>query len=250
MDKVAIFGVNINNIGLKEASKYLEKYLQGNKLKTIYTPNTEIIMATKDNERMKDLLNKADLLVPDGIGLVYASRMRNKPLKERVTGFDLSLVLLDMANQFGYNIYLLGGKEGVAKKAADNIKKRYKNLNIAGYHHGYFSGNHTGVNSQEEKKIIDEINGNKAHIIFVGLGFPRQELWIDKNKDRLRGKIIIGNGGVIDVLAGETKRAPVIFQKLYLEWFYRLIQEPARIKRQLAIPRFIFHILFNKNMIN
>lgn len=250
MDKVAIFGVNINNIGLKEASKYLEKYLQGNKLKTIYTPNTEIIMATKDNERMKDLLNKADLLVPDGIGLVYASRMRNKPLKERVTGFDLSLVLLDMANQFGYNIYLLGGKEGVAKKAADNIKKRYKNLNIAGYHHGYFSGSHTGVNSQEEKKIIDEINGNKAHIIFVGLGFPRQELWIDKNKDRLRGKIIIGNGGVIDVLAGETKRAPVIFQKLYLEWFYRLIQEPARIKRQLAIPRFIFHILFNKNMIN
>jgi len=250
MDKVAIFGVNINNIGLKEASKYLEKYLQGNKLKTIYTPNTEIIMAAKDNERMKDLLNKADLLVPDGIGLVYASRMRNKPLKERVTGFDLSLVLLDMANQFGYNIYLLGGKEGVAKKAADNIKKRYKNLNIAGYHHGYFSGSHTGVNSQEEKKIIDEINGNKAHIIFVGLGFPRQELWIDKNKDRLRGKIIIGNGGVIDVLAGETKRAPVIFQKLYLEWFYRLIQEPARIKRQLAIPRFIFHILFNKNMIN
>src|SRR5690625_723987 len=144
MDKVAIFGVNINNIGLKEASKYLEKYLQGNKLKTIYTPNTEIIMAAKDNERMKDLLNKADLLVPDGIGLVYASRMRNKPLKERVTGFDLSFVLLDMANQFGYNIYLLGGKEGVAKKAADNIKKRYKNLNIAGYHHGYFSGSHTG----------------------------------------------------------------------------------------------------------
>ncbi len=99
-------------------------------------------------------------------------------------------------------------------------------------------------------ELIDEINSVKPDIIFVGLGFPRQEIWIDANRDKLNGKVIIGNGGVMDILSGNAKRAPEIYQKLGLEWLYRLIKEPSRIKRQIALPKFMLHVLFNKDVVN
>ena len=130
-----------------------------------------------------------------------------------------------------YSLYLLGGKDGIAEAAAKNIKDKYPNIKIAGFHHGYFKGSHLGlIGEKEELELIDEINNVKPDIIFVGLGFPRQEIWIDANRDKLNGKVIIGNGGVMDILSGNAKRAPEIYQKLGLEWLYRLIKEPSRIK--------------------
>lgn len=250
MDNIKIFGIRIDNVSLDEATKIVDGFLQGDRLRTISTPNTEIVMAAKDDEKIKGIINNSDLVIPDGIGLIYGSKIRGKPLKERVTGFDLSIKLLEIANEKGYSLYLLGGKEGVAKKAGENILKRYPNIKLAGFHHGYFKGSHTGYNNyEEEMEIIDEINKAKPDIIFVGLGFPKQETWIAANKDRLPGKVIIGNGGTMDVLAGKSKRAPEIFQRLGLEWLYRLIQEPRRIKRQLALPKFMLHVLFNRRVI-
>ncbi|NLW21709.1 MAG: WecB/TagA/CpsF family glycosyltransferase [Tissierellia bacterium] len=250
MDNIKIFGIRIDNVSLDEATKIVDGFLQGDRLRTISTPNTEIVMAAKDDEKIKGIINNSDLVIPDGIGLIYGSKIRGKPLKERVTGFDLSIKLLEIANEKGYSLYLLGGKEGVAKKAGENILKRYPNIKLAGFHHGYFKGSHTGYNNHEEEmEIIDEINKAKPDIIFVGLGFPKQETWIAANKDRLPGKVIIGNGGTMDVLAGKSKRAPEIFQRLGLEWLYRLIQEPRRIKRQLALPKFMLHVLFNRRVI-
>lgn len=251
MDKVSICGVNIDNVTMEEARDKLAKHLKEDReVMRVYTPNTEIVMEAKDDEGLKKLLNQGDLIIPDGIGLIYGSKMRKRPLKERVTGFDLSVELLKLANENNYSIYLLGCKEGVAKKAADNIKKDYPNLRIAGYHNGYFKGSHMGItDSDEEREIIRDINDSKTDILFVGLGFPKQETWINDHLEELEIGLAIGNGGTMDILSGNSKRAPEIYQKLGLEWFYRLIKEPSRIKRQLLLPKFILHVIFNKDSV-
>lgn len=250
MDSIKIYGVNIHNTSLDEASKIMEEYLKGDELRVISTPNTEIVMEAKKDDKLKAIINRADLIVPDGIGLIYASKIKKKPLQERVTGFDLSIKLLEIGNENGYRIYLLGGKEGVAKKAAQHIKEKYPNIEIAGFHNGYFKGSHTGhKDSHEELKLIEDINSNIADIIFVGLGFPKQEIWIDENRDKMNAKVIIGNGGVMDILSGNSKRAPEIYQRLGLEWLYRLIQNPSRLKRQLVLPKFLLEAIFNKDII-
>ncbi|MDD2447406.1 MAG: WecB/TagA/CpsF family glycosyltransferase [Tissierellia bacterium] len=250
MDMVKIFGVNICNTTLDETVNLLETYLKENKLRTIYTPNTEIVMAAKKDEELRDLINKGDLILADGIGLIYGSKIKKKPLKERVTGFDTSIKLLEIANTNSYSLYLLGGKDGIAKVAADNIMGKYPNINVVGYHHGYFKGSHLGLkNEPEEKAIIDEINKLNPDIIFVGFGFPKQEIWIDSNKDIITGKVIIGNGGVMDILSGNSKRAPDIFIKLGLEWLYRLFQDPSRIKRQIVLPKFLLEVIFDRNAV-
>lgn len=250
MKKVNIFGVEIDNTTLEEATELVKDYLKGDTLKTICTPNTEIVMAAKEDPHLKELINQFDLIIPDGIGLIYGSRIKKKPLKERVTGFDLSMKLLEIANDKGYSIFLLGGKEGVAKQAGENITKKYSNIKIAGVHNGYFKGSHNGYDDHEdENKIINMINDSKPDIIFVGLGFPKQEIWIGENRNRIHGKVIIGNGGTMDIISGNAKRAPEIFQKLGLEWFYRLVKEPSRIKRQMALPKFILSVIFNREAV-
>lgn len=250
MEKVRIFGVEIQNTTLEDVVSKLEGYLKGDSLKTIYTPNTEIVMAAKENRSLKELINKGDLVIADGIGLVYGSRIKKRPLKERVTGFDTSMKLLDIANKNAYSLFLLGGKDGVAKGAAERINRDYPNIRIAGFHHGYFKGSHLGLKGEaEEEKIIEDINKSNPDIIFVGFGFPKQELWIHANKDRIKGRVIIGNGGVMDILAGNAKRAPEIFIKLGLEWFYRLVQDPSRIKRQMALPKFLVNVILDKESV-
>lgn len=250
MDSIKIFGVKISNISFEEAVEEVKKYLKGDKLRTIYTPNPEIVMGAKDDENLRKLINSGDMVTADGIGLIYAGKIKKRPLKERVTGYDLSLKLLEIGNENSYSIYLLGGKEGIAKKAGENIKKDYPNINIAGYHHGYFKGSHNGYeNHEEEKHIVSEINTVNPDIIFVGLGFPNQEKWINANKDKIKGKVIIGNGGVMDILSGNLNPAPDIYRKIGLEWLYRLVKEPSRIKRQIVIPKFMLKVIFSKNVI-
>lgn len=250
MNKRTIFGVDIHNITFEEAVEKIKEYLKGETLKVIYTPNTEIVMAAKENEGLKEIINNGDMITPDGIGLIYAGKIKNKIIKERVTGFDLSMSILDLANENGYSLYLLGGKPGVAELASENIKKDYNNIKLLGYHHGYFKGSHNGnPDSQEEISLIEDINKIKPDIIFLGLGFPGQEYWINSNRNKLKSKLIIGNGGVIDILAGNAKRAPDIFIKLGLEWFYRLIKEPSRIKRQIVLPKFMIKVIFSKDVI-
>ncbi len=250
MNKRIIFGVEIDNLSFEEAVGQIKKYLKGETLKVIYTPNTEIVMSAKEDLKLRALINRGDMITADGIGLIYAGKIKGKGIKERVTGYDLSMAMLDIANLENYSLYLLGGKPGVVEKAAENIENKYSNINICGHHHGYFKGSHNGnKGNQEEIELLDDINIKKPDIIFVGLGFPGQEKWIDSNRDGINGKLIIGNGGVIDILAGNSKRAPEIFIKLNLEWFYRLVKEPSRIKRQMALPKFILNVIFSKDVV-
>lgn len=250
MDSISIFGVKIDNINFEEASSNIEAYLEGNRLRAIYTPNPEIVMKAREDKEYVDLLNRGDMVTADGIGIVYAGKLNKKPLKGRVTGYDMSIKMLEIANEKAYSLYLLGGKDGVTKIASENILKDYPNIKIAGYHHGYFQGPHTGDQETETSlNVIEDINSSKPDIIFVGLGFPKQEKWIDINRDKIYGKIAIGNGGVMDILAGNMTRAPEIWQKIGMEWLYRLIKEPSRIKRQVIIPKFLLEVIFRRDAV-
>ncbi|WBW50463.1 WecB/TagA/CpsF family glycosyltransferase [Peptoniphilus equinus] len=249
MEKITIFGTEVANVTFDEAFAQVTGFLEEDRLHTIITPNTEIVMDAKDKPDMRRIINSADLVVPDGIGLIYGSKMKRHPLKERVTGFDLSMKLIELAKDKGYSLFLLGTKPEIVKQAYDNLKQD-ADLNIVGYHDGYFKGAHLGMaDHEEEMTVVAQINSLKPDIIFLGMGYPKQELWIDHNKDRLDAKLIIGNGGVIDILAGVANRAPELFIKLNLEWLYRLIQEPSRIKRQAALPKFIVSVITHKNSV-
>lgn len=237
--QVEILKVPIDDVSNVEAMERLKIFLEEPNLKKVYTPNPEIVMLAQDDPELLRIIQEADLVLADGIGLLIASKIKGLGLKERVTGIDTMEQLLRYSAGKGKSIYLLGGKPGVAEIACKNIEEKYKGIKIAGFHHGYFQ-------EEDEKEIIDNINRSKPDILFIALGAPKQEKWIDKYKNVLECRLAMGVGGGVDIYAGTAKRAPLIFQKLGLEWFYRLIKEPWRIKRMMNLPKFLMKIILTK----
>lgn len=203
----------------------------------IVAVNPEKIMKASKDENLKELINSADYQIPDGVGLLIASKLKRGNIKERITGIDLMLRLVKEADKQQKSIFLYGGKPGVAEAAKEKLLEQYPNLKIAGVLHGYIKDN---------EEILQTINEAKPDLIFVAMGSPKQEEWILHNKDKLSVKVFQGVGGSFDVIAGNIKRAPSFFRKLGLEWFYRLLKEPWRWKRQLALPKFIWKVLRNR----
>ena len=186
---------------------------------------------------MKNLLNNATYQIPDGVGIIYASKIKKGSIKSRITGIDSMNMLCNLSNEKGYKIFMYGAKKEIIEKARDCLKVTYPNINIVGTIDGY---------EKDNKKIIEQINNSNADIIFVALGSPKQELWITNNMDKLCVKIFQGVGGSFDVISGNIKRAPQWMQNHGLEWFYRLIKEPKRIFRQCKLFNFLLLILFKK----
>jgi N-acetylglucosaminyldiphosphoundecaprenol N-acetyl-beta-D-mannosaminyltransferase len=237
--KIKIMGILLDRVDYDRALQKIERFLETGGPGVIVTPNAEIIMAARKNEKLKEAVNGADLCFPDGIGVVLAARIIGKSLYGRTAGFDLMTQMLDMAARRNLSVFLLGGKPGVAEEAAGNIKVKFPGIKIAGTHHGYFDEN-------EEGEIIDMINKSGAHILLVAMGAPRQEIFMMKNRNRLHCNIAMGVGGSLDVLAGRVRRAPVFMQKAGLEWFYRLVTQPRRIKRMSVLPIFILEVILYK----
>lgn len=236
MDRINILGVQVDMVTIPEAADKIVEFLSEDKLHTVYTPNSEIIMEAYRDKAFSKVLNEADLLTADGIGVVYASKYLKKPLRERAAGYDIARLLLQKLNYTDHKLFLFGGKPGVAELAMENMKKDYPQLNIVGTRNGYFS-------EEDEDEIIAQINESGADILFVCLGAPRQEKWIYEHKDKLKVKVAMGVGGSIDVFAGTVQRAPEIFCKTGLEWFYRLMKEPWRAKRMTDLPKFALTVL-------
>lgn len=232
MEKIDILGINFDNVSMEEAVEKCEKFLNSDKGNLIVTPNPEIVMKAKDDVEFKDIINSAELVIPDGIGIIKAGNILGTPLKERVAGYDLICNLLEKYKDGSKTFYFWGSKPGYADEAKQNLEQKYPNIKIVGTHTGYFK-------PEEESEIIAEIKELKPDILLVGIGFPRQEKVINKYKNDGFFKIGIGCGGSIDVLAGRVKRAPKLFIKLHLEWFYRLLKQPSRFKRMLVLPKFI-----------
>lgn len=238
LDRVSILGIPFVKITLKGMVELLTDYMKKEKKCFVVTANPEIAMAAYENKDFYKLISKADYITADGIGIVKAAQYLGTPLPERVTGFDMFISLLQVANTNKNSVYLLGAKEEVIERAVKNLQRDYPNVQVAGYHHGFFDWN--------DRSIEQEIKEKQPDLVFVALGFPRQEKWIAERFDSFEKGIFMGIGGSFDVLAGEVKRAPEIWQKLNLEWLYRLLKQPTRWKRMLALPRFALTILKEK----
>jgi len=232
MDRINIHGVKIHNVTMQEAVETVLNWVSGDSIHAVYTPNAEIIMQAQRNPELKNILNEAGLLIPDGAGVILGSKILKTPLKEKVPGIDLVKNLLKASAGKNIGFYILGGKPGVADMAAVNIMSEFGKVNIRGYAHGYFA-------PEEENALIENINKQKPDILLVALGVPKQEFWIHQNMYRLNCKVCIGVGGSIDIFAGTATLAPEFMRKAGLEWLFRLIREPRRYKRMMDLPRFI-----------
>jgi len=235
MDFVNILGTNVSRVTMDEAVKIAMGFLESDKPDVIYTPNSEIILYASENKEYEDVLNSADLIIPDGIGVVYGAKIVGKPLYERVAGYDLVCRMFAEMAKLGKSVFLLGAKPGVALTAAQKLTETYPGLVISGTHDGYF---------KNDDAVIDIINEAKPDFLLVCLGFPKQEMWINKNKGRINAKALIGAGGCLDVFAGNVLRAPDFYCKHGIEWLYRLVKQPSRFVRMLALPKFGLKVLF------
>ena len=235
-DKVNILGVWVDMVNIPRAVDKIMQFFDDDGLHKVYTPNSEIIMAAYKDDNFRDILNDAELLTADGIGVVYASKILGKPITERAAGYDILCEVLERINGTSRSVFLFGGKPGVAELAEEKLKERFPGIVIAGTRNGYFK-------PEEEEDIVSQINSSGAELLLVCLGAPKQELWINKYKDKLNVKVAMGVGGSLDVFAGTALRAPDFYCKHGLEWFYRLMKQPSRAGRMLALPKFGFTVL-------
>lgn len=236
MKRIQILDIPIDNLSYNSALEQIEKYIieRGNHI--IVFANPEIILMARQIQEYKEYIKGASLVLPDGIGLIWASKILKSPLCERVTGTDMVYSLAKLSQKKGYSLYFLGGERGVALVAKKNLEKMFPGVKIVGYYHGYFDEN-------EEIKIKSDIKEKKPDILMVCLGMYKQEMWIKRNFMDLNVPVCFGNGGALDFVSGKRKRAFRWMQVLGLEWLFRLIQEPKRIKRQFKLIFFIIEIL-------
>ncbi|WP_294371292.1 WecB/TagA/CpsF family glycosyltransferase [uncultured Clostridium sp.] len=220
--------------------KALMNYIEGLNKVNIISGNPEILFNGMNDKVLKKSFNDEEaLIIPDGVGTVIASKLLGNPVQEKIAGIDVVKEVIIKADKEKKSVYFIGAKEEVVEKCVENVQKDYPNLKIAGYHNGYFD-----MNNCDE--IIKNIQDSKPWAIFVAMGSPRQEIFIDKIRDIEDIKIFMGVGGVFDIFAGNLKRAPKWMISLGLEWLYRVVKEPFRIKRLISIPKFLLLVLKNK----
>lgn len=236
-EKRNVLGIEYNNVDFNEAIEIVTSFLNSETCKTVATPNSEIAQLCIENKEFRDIINSADLIIPDGIGVIFASKILKKPLKQKVSGIELAISLLPIIEKEGKSLFLLGGDKGIAELAKKIINEKYPNLNICGTENGYF---------EEEKEVIEQLNILKPDVIFVCLGVPKQEIFMSKYKNIINAKVMLGLGGTLDILSGKKERAPKIFISLNLEWLYRLIKEPKRLIRMLKLPKYLIGAVINR----
>ncbi len=234
-EKIDILGAKISNATIDEIADYLVERIKEKKNTVVYTPNSEIIEQFHKDQALLDLLNSADVLAADGIGVVYGAKILGTPLKGRAAGYDIACKLLEKGAKEGFGFYLFGSREEVCVLAKENLEKKYPGIRIVGTQNGFF-----------KEPVGENIAKVQPDVVFVCLGARKQEQWIYDNKHLFSGTTFLGIGGSMDVFAGVVKRAPKLFIKLNLEWFYRLIKQPTRFVRMLALPRFLFRVIFAK----
>lgn len=238
MDHYTLYGINFTKMNNDYAIKRIKNSILNKKQTVVFTPNLQIIGECIKNKSLVGLLNSADLLLPDGIGIGMLCGQKGIHGVERITGIDTAYSLLHFAAAKGLKVFLLGGKSGVAQLAAINLRKQIPDLNICGTHHGYFNKEN---DASQNKQILRKIQSSKPDILFVCFGFPQQEQWISQNCHLLPSvRLFMGLGGSLDVWAGTVRRAPHLFRFMHLEWLWRCLCQPKRI---IPLTRNLFVLL-------
>ncbi|MGE5416738.1 MAG: WecB/TagA/CpsF family glycosyltransferase [Acidobacteriota bacterium] len=231
-----VLGCRVDVVDMTQAMQSVETAIVNRTPLNIVTLNAEMIYQAQASKDLMRLYAQAGLVTPDGIGTVWALRRQGHEVKERVTGIDLSDRIIQLAALQNWGIYLLGGQPGVADIATNVLRENNPGLRIVGTHHGFFSEN-------DDKVIVEQIRQAQPDVLLVALGAPKQDYWIEKYLADLEVPVCIGVGGSLDVWSGNVKRAPAFWRRSGLEWLYRLVSEPSRIKRQIVLPLFAAKVI-------
>ena len=230
MSRIDVMGVGFDDLTRDGAVALCKNLIEEHRSAYMVTPNPEIVMASWDDPALREAISNADLVIPDGIGVVKAAKILGTPLKERLPGIEIGEAILQYAAQSGKKVFLLGAKPGVADLAADRMREKFPGIDICGVNDGYF---------KDDAAVIEKINAAKPDFLMVCLGFPKQEMWMAQNASKLDVGLMAGLGGSLDVFAGTVLRAPEKWQRMNAEWLYRCIKEPWRFKRIARLPLFI-----------
>ena len=231
--RVDILGVGFDNVTMDQAVAEGLRLMSAEGAHYVATPNPEIVEVCREDPEARAAVNGADLVIADGVGVIYGAKLLGTPLKERLPGIEFAKRLMAEMAKNGKKLYLLGAKPGVAEEAARRLRTQYPGLVIAGTHDGYF---------QEDGPVTEAIRGSGADVVFVRLGAPKQEKWMRKNGEATGAHLLVGLGGCLDVFSGAVQRAPEVFQRLGLEWLHRLAKNPSRIGRMMKLPLFLVHV--------
>lgn len=235
--KIDVMGLKFDSMTMDEALSRAEALLRGDKAAYVVTPNAEIAYEALHDGQLREMLNGADLMLPDGAGVVLASKLLRTPVKQKVAGVDFAAGLLGVLERNGQSLYLLGGKTGIGELAAQKMLEAHPQLRIAGIADGYF---------QDEAPVIAKINASGTDVLFVCLGAPKQERFMVQHQQELHVHLMAGLGGSLDAFAGTVQRAPAWMIRLNLEWLYRLIREPKRFRRMLRLPKYLWAVMLKR----
>lgn len=235
MKYVTIMGIPFLNMNQQDFTDLLVRRIEQKEKTFVITANPEVVMHAQENSTVMNIIQQATYVCADGIGVVKAAKLLGNPLSGRVTGYDTMIRLLEIGNEKRFKIFLLGAQPETLQKTVENIHRTYPHIDIVGSQDGFFDWN--------QNDIANKIAAVQPDLVFVALGVPRQEKWIAEHLSQFTHGVFIGVGGSFDVIAGTVKRAPIIWQKLNLEWLYRLLRQPSRFKRMLALPRFAIKVL-------
>jgi N-acetylglucosaminyldiphosphoundecaprenol N-acetyl-beta-D-mannosaminyltransferase len=236
---IDILGCRLDLLNSAQATDEIVRLAREGEHAQVVTLGTEMVVQAQHDSAFRDAVNACALSLCDTIGVLTVAQRRGAALRERVTGVELLEHLCARAAQEDLPVFLLGGAPGVAADAAAILEVRFPGLTIAGTRNGFFSG-------EEESAVVEEIRRSGACLLFVGLGSPRQEMWLSRNLAQTGAAVGIGVGGSFDVVSGRVKRAPLVWRRFGLEWLYRLIREPQRFRRQLALPYFVWLIVLER----
>ena len=233
---VSLYGVPFSKMDMQETVDYLTKAIETRTPHRVITGNPIMLMVGLENPSFHHTLATADLVVPDGSGVVWAARRLNQPVKERVPGFDLMHELLKEGDIRGWSAYLLGTTTEIIEAAREKLSKQFPGVRFVGCRNGFFK-------DSEDEEVVAAIREANPDMLFVARATMNQEPWIEKHQAQLGVPVVMGVGGSFDVVSGKLKRAPAIFRKAGMEWLYRLLQEPSRFRRMLVLPRFALKVI-------
>ena len=232
---VNILNVPVAALTMREAVAQVQRFIDDKENALIATANAEMIMNAQHDAALREILQTAELVVPDGAGTVWAAHHLGYEMPERVAGYDLVQALLKEAPKRGDRVFFFGSAPGIAEAAKNKAEKLYPGVQIVGVRNGYFT-------AEDEPEIINEIREAKPDILLAALGVPKQEKWLQKYREELGVPVSIGVGGTLDVMAGNVRRAPKWMQKAKLEWLFRGLLQPKRAGRLVALPKFVLRV--------